>query len=149
MTEKPSTRNELSGNVEGPVVQTGAVHGDVVFHAPVQGPMPRYAETFERLAARAEAQMNAEDAAEAAARRARSKRLQKVMRRKRVCSWLFWVSITAGAAWVKLTQGKERGETDIQVAFVGFFAVGLLFLGYAGAKYEIRYGRPYPWSSHF
>ncbi|MER0481595.1 hypothetical protein ABR737_25210 [Streptomyces sp. Edi2] len=147
MGEQPYTRNELSGSVEGHVVQAGAVHGDVVFHSPAQGPTPKYVETFERLAARTEAQMRAEDVAAAAAADARSKRLRKVLRRKRVFFWLLWSCIAFGAAWVKLGQGQEHGKATIETVFIGFIVTLLMLLGYAGAKYEIQYGRPYPWGS--
>ncbi|MFC9884466.1 hypothetical protein ACFVJW_33395 [Streptomyces libani] len=145
MGEQPYIRNELSGDVGGSVVQTGTVHGDVVFQSPTQGPPPRYVEIYERLADRADAQMRAEDATAAAAADARSKRRKVLFRRKRVFFWLLWSCIATGAAWAKL--GDVRGESAISVSFVGFMVMMLFFLGYAGAKYEIHYGHPYPWFS--
>ncbi|MGY5137226.1 hypothetical protein ACWGJW_33405 [Streptomyces nigrescens] len=142
MNEQPYMQNELSGEVGGKVVQAGVVHGDVVFQSPVQSPAPRYVEICERLADRADAQVRAEDAAAADAR---AKRRKVLFRRKRVCFWLFWSCMAAGVAWLKL--GDARGESAISVAFVGFMTTGLFLLGYAGAKYEIHYGRPYPWFS--
>ncbi|MFH8630890.1 hypothetical protein ACH4CC_13590 [Streptomyces lydicus] len=143
MSEQAYIRNELSGNVGGNVVQAGTVHGDVVFQSPTQGPAPRYVEIYERLVDRAEAQMRAEDATAAAATDARSKRRKVLFRRKRACFWLFWSCMAAGVAWLKL--GDARGESAISVVFVGFMVIGLFFLGYAGAKYEIHNGHPYPW----
>ncbi|MEU5304556.1 hypothetical protein ACH4YO_07275 [Streptomyces noursei] len=145
MIEQPYTRNELSGDVGGNVVQAGAVHGDVVFQSPTQGPPPRYVEIHERLMDRADAQMRAEDAAAAAATDARTRRRNVLFRRKSVCFWLFWSCMAAGVAWLKL--GGARGESAISVGFVGFTVIGLFLLGYAGAKYEIHYGHPYPWFS--
>ncbi|MFF4291432.1 hypothetical protein ACFY0R_40010 [Streptomyces sp. NPDC001633] len=145
MGEQPYMQNELSGNVGGNVVQAGAVHGDVVFQSPAQGPAPRYVEIYERLADRADAQVRAEDAAASAAADARAKRRKVLFRRKKICFWLFWSCMVTGAAWLKL--GDARGESAISVAFVGFMTTGLFFLGYAGAKYELHYERPYPWFS--
>lgn len=79
MGEQPSVRNELNGNVGGPVVQSGAIHGNVVIYPPAQSQAP-----LERLAARLEAQQHAEDAAAAATAMALAKRLSAVRQRKRI-----------------------------------------------------------------
>ncbi|MFJ9126991.1 hypothetical protein ACIRJS_23150 [Streptomyces sp. NPDC102340] len=141
MDEQPTTHNELSGNVGRNVVQAGAIQGDVVFNSSSQSPTPG---PVERVAARVEARMRAEDAADVAAAHARSMRRRKVLRRKRVFFWLYLPCLAGGGGWLALGPRLEP-EPSIVLGGAWFVITMLLFLGYAGAKYEIHYGRPYLW----
>lgn len=44
VSEQPSVRNELNGDIRGHPVQSGAIHGDVVFNSSAE---PRYRESAE------------------------------------------------------------------------------------------------------
>ncbi|MFD8967706.1 hypothetical protein ACFV0C_22370 [Streptomyces sp. NPDC059568] len=142
MSHQPSIRNELSGHVEGDVVQAGHIHGNVVFHPPVQGLAPEHVQAHARLLARAEAQARAEDEAMAAAEEAHAKRLGKVRRRKRIFFWLQWACIATGLTFAQL------GRITIDSGFVWVIVTLLAMLGYTGAKYELHFGRRVPWSSY-
>ncbi|MEU4179203.1 hypothetical protein [Streptomyces sp. NPDC026589] len=69
MSENPSTRNELSGNVGGSVVQAGSVHGDMVFNSHAGQRSPEELETERRWTARRRAILDEEEAEKAAGQR--------------------------------------------------------------------------------
>lgn len=98
MTERRYVRNELSGTVEsGPVIQAGAVHGDVVFNPSSTSPDQAAYEAEAR--ARTRARWAAEDAARAY-RAAKQEHARRSGRRFRwVCSLVMVVSFVGGVLW--------------------------------------------------
>ncbi|TGB14412.1 hypothetical protein [Streptomyces sp. MZ04] len=97
MSEQPSTRNELSGNVEGHVVQSGAIHGDVVFPSPAAQMDPETAETQRRWAQRQRRILDEEAAQEAAQQRRFGDYVRVIRRKQRWNLWLLMVESLAVA----------------------------------------------------
>ncbi|MEV0093678.1 hypothetical protein [Streptomyces sp. NPDC050738] len=95
MSEQPSIRNELSGNVAGHVVQSGAIHGDVVFTSPSAPVDPKAAETQRRWNERQRRILDEEAAVEEAGQR-RFEAYVRVIRRKR--RWNLWLLLVESLA---------------------------------------------------
>ncbi|MFB9511819.1 hypothetical protein [Streptomyces purpureus] len=94
MAEPPYVRNDMSGRVEGHVVQAGAIHGDVVFPPP--SPVgPEQAALQRRMDERARRLLDAEDAERAAAAHQRERLLRMTRIRKVVCAWMTAVCLVA------------------------------------------------------
>ncbi|MEU5366612.1 hypothetical protein ABZ354_24610 [Streptomyces sp. NPDC005925] len=77
MSEQPSRRNELSGNVNGGVVQSGSIHGDVVFNSPAL-PMTETQRRWEERQRRILDREEAERRRERDARRRRAEGEQRI-----------------------------------------------------------------------
>ncbi|GHJ27010.1 hypothetical protein TPA0910_14430 [Streptomyces hygroscopicus subsp. sporocinereus] len=97
MSEQRSVRNELSGNVGGSVVQSGAIHGDVVFTSPAAPMDPEVAETQRRWSERQRRILD-EEAAQEAAQQRRFEDYVRVIHRKR--GWNLWLLLVESLAVV-------------------------------------------------
>ncbi|MFI0964902.1 hypothetical protein ACH4S8_26420 [Streptomyces sp. NPDC021080] len=142
MSEQPYARNELSGDVGGPVVQSGAIHGDVVFTSPAAPMDPEAAETQRRWNERQRRILN-EEAAKDAAEQRRFEDYVKVIRRKR--RWNLWLLSVESLA---VTLGHLRAFPS--AALVGALSILLGLISLSGWVYcsvllwRARTGRTIP-----
>ncbi|MEU0339304.1 hypothetical protein ABZ092_10030 [Streptomyces bobili] len=84
MSEHSYVRNELSGDVRGPVVQSGAIHGDVVFNSPAEPRDRESAEMDRRWTDRRRRILDAEEAQRAELQRRANQYVRACHRRRRV-----------------------------------------------------------------
>jgi hypothetical protein len=91
MSEQPYVRNELSGNVGGHVVQSGAIHGDVVFSSPAAPVSPESAELQRRMEQRQRRILKEEDTQRAADQRRFTDYVRVVRKRRRRNLWILLV----------------------------------------------------------
>ncbi len=117
MSEQPSIRNELSGSVGGHVVQSGAIHGDVVFTSPAAPVDPEAVETQRRWSERQRRILDEGTAKEAAEQRRFEDYVRAIHRKRR---WNLWLLLVEGLA---VALGYLRAFPS--AALVG--ALGILF----------------------
>ncbi|MFI5569445.1 hypothetical protein ACIA6T_19280 [Streptomyces sp. NPDC051740] len=123
MSEQPSIHNELSGDVAGHVVQSGVIHGDVVFSSPA-APMSREsAELRRRWEERQRRVLDAEDAQRVADQR-RLTDYVRVIRRKR--RWNLWVLLVESVL-VMLGHLRVFAAAALLEAFALLFATISVF----------------------
>jgi hypothetical protein len=97
MSEQPYAHNELSGDVRGPVVQSGAIHGDVVFNSSTEPRDREFVEVDRRWAARRRRILDAEDAQKAQLQRRAHQYVRVCRRRRRVNRVFLPIEIAAVA----------------------------------------------------
>ncbi|MBB5795338.1 hypothetical protein AB0E64_26590 [Streptomyces caelestis] len=131
MSEQPSTHNELRGNVRGPVVQSGAIHGDVVFNSPAAPRDPESVEVDRRWDARRQRILDAEDAQRAESQR-RAHQYVRVCRRKRRIN-----AVLLLVAGVTLTLGLMQVVPELYAA-VGALYGAVSVIGWARCTLIIR-----------
>ena len=131
MSEQPSVRNELSGNVKGNVVQTGAIHGDVTFNPSATPISQESRELHRRLEDRQRRLLDAEDAQRAEEQRTFTRYL-KVIRSKRRRSVL--LGLFAGVAVVL---GHLR-VLSVMAEVLGLLFGAITVYGWAACTVTIR-----------
>ena len=120
MGELPYTRNELSGAVEGPVVQAGAVRD--VYLSPVT--TPESAETRRRWEARQRRILDAEDAARERQERKRAEDARILRQLGRRSGLLFVLGLIA--IWASRLFPHQREAMGLIAS--GLFAMAILVL---------------------
>ncbi|WKX73818.1 hypothetical protein [Streptomyces sp. XD-27] len=120
MDEQPYLHNELSGDVGGPVVQAGHIHGDVVMPATAPPISPEQAELRRRLDARARRILDAEDAEREAAARRQERFLRATHLRK-------WVSMVVMLASLFAAIVSTSALGDVFALLFGLVGLGAWF----------------------
>ncbi|MEV0260391.1 hypothetical protein AB0I49_03475 [Streptomyces sp. NPDC050617] len=117
MSERWDVRNELSGNVEGPVVQAGSVHGDVVFNSSSTSADQAAYEAEARSRTRAE--WAAEDAARAYSAAQEDKERRSTRRYRWFYSLVLFVSLVGGVLWARDDGGFWSAAVPFCLAGIG------------------------------
>lgn len=124
MSEQPYVHNELSGRVDGPVVQAGTVHGDLNVNvaSPAGAHDADHAAFLARLRGRTQDQWAAEDA-QRRRREALAAQLARSRRRfRRLCWVVLFVAIPSGALWARTEGGVWAAVVPACLAGIGLLS---------------------------
>ncbi|WP_099015519.1 hypothetical protein [Streptomyces malaysiensis] len=112
MSEQRYIRNELSGKVDGHLVQSGAIHGDVVFTSPAVPMDPEVAETQRRWSERQRRILDEEAAREAEQQSRFEDYVQLIRRRRPRNLWLLPVeSLAVALGYLRVVPSAELVAT--------------------------------------
>lgn len=124
MSERPYVRNELSGHVEGPVVQAGAVHGDLNLNVapPAAAHDADHAAFLARLRERTQDEWAAEDAQRRRREVATARLVRSRRRFRRLCWSVLLIAIPSGVLWARTEDGVWSALVPACLAGIGLLS---------------------------